>query len=364
MRDAFNLAKVSLSKSIAIGPQATALEEQLMNLTNSGYCTSFSSGTAGLHAAYNSIPNIRESEVITSPLSFIATASTALFCGASIKFVDIDVDTGLMDIAKVDSAISRKTSVVTVVDYAGIPFDVPSLRMKLKDQVEYIIQDAAHSFGSKFNNEYIGNLADMTVFSFFPTKNIAAGEAGAITSNNVDLYNKFNKFKSHGITRNLVDLVHQNEGGWHQESQSLGLNYRLSELHSALALSQLNRLEKFKKRRQEIFQKYIANLKDLTDISLPNFPIDTEPMWHLFPLRVPSNKRKELFNHLRSKNILVQVNYLPIYLHPIFADLGYRRGVCPNAEQYYSQEISLPMHYNLKNWQIDYVSELILKFFK
>lgn len=360
--DAARVAKSVLSKSIAIGPQNESLVLKINNLLNTEYCTLVSSGTAALHAAYAAIPNVQNSEVITTPISFLATATTAIHVGAKVRFADIDLKTGLLDVDNSLSLISPDTSTICVVDYAGIPFDVEEL--KRKSQVEYIIQDAAHSFGSLLNGEYVGSKADMTTFSFFATKNITSAEGGAVTTNNHSLHTYIDKFKSNGIVRDQSLFELPLEGPWHQESHILGLNYRMSELQAALAISQLRKIEKFKMRRSEIHSKYRSNLTMVPEITFLSVPDAVDPMWHLFPIFVPSNSRRRLFEYLYSKNIFVQVNYRPIYLHPLFQDLGYRPGLCPNAESFYAQEISLPIHNNLKNWQIDYICELIIDFFK
>jgi dTDP-4-amino-4,6-dideoxygalactose transaminase len=297
-------------------------------------------------------------------MTFVATASTAVFQGAKIVFSDIDAKTGNMDAQVIESNLNSKTSVVTCVDYAGNPVNLPEIKKVISGRDILIFDDASHALGSKYQNKIIGTEADLTIFSFFPTKNITSGEGGAIVSNNVQLLEKARAFKMHGLVREKTKQREPSEGDWHQEVHSFGLNYRLSDIHAALALSQLKRIEKFKQIRKEIFDFYIKSLSPIAEIELPTKTPNSDPFWHLFPIRVPKEIRKRLFNYLRENGVIVQVNYIPVYLHPVFQDLGYKKGLCPNAENFYEQEISLPIHTRIKIQELEYIIELIQRFFK
>jgi UDP-4-amino-4,6-dideoxy-N-acetyl-beta-L-altrosamine transaminase len=363
-QDYMAVLKVLRSDYLTVGPMVDKFEQELSALTMAKYVVVVSSGTAALHCAYNALSMNERNEIITSPMTFVATASTALHCGAKIVFGDIDLETGNLDSNIVESLISDKTIAISTVDYAGQPGDLDSLNRIAKVNNLTLIEDAAHSIGTTYNGLEVGGLADMTIFSFFPTKNITSGEGGAILTNNFELYSRLKSFKMHGLVRQPELFYYKDVGPWHQEVHQLGLNYRLSEIHAALGLSQLKRIKKFKTKREEIFNAYHNFLKDVEDVILPTKVNHINPMWHLFPIRVPQNKRKSLFNLLRSEGFIVQVNYLPVYLHPYFLELGYKKGSCPNAELFYETEISLPMHVNLNMRQIERISNIIIKFFK
>ena len=361
--DIESVNQVLRGNNLTMGEFLNQFEKELALYTETKGAIGVSSGTAALHCAYSTI-DLRGREVITSPMTFVATASTAVFQGAKIVFSDVDPRTGNMDVQLIESKLNSKTSVVTCVDYAGNPVNLPEIKKVISGRDVLIFDDASHALGSKYQNKMIGSEADLTIFSFFPTKNITSGEGGAIVSNNVQLLEKARAFKMHGLVREKTKQREPSEGDWHQEVQSFGLNYRLSDIHAALALSQLKRIEKFKQIRKEIFDFYIESLSPIGEIELPTKTPNSDPFWHLFPIRVPKEVRKRLFNHLRENGVIVQVNYIPVYLHPAFQDLGYKKGLCPNAENFYEQEISLPIHTRIKIQELEYIIELIQRFFK
>jgi len=322
-----------------------------------------SSGTAALHCAYSTI-NLKGKEVITSPMTFVATASTAVLQGANIKFCDVEAATGNINPDEIGSLITSKTAVVTSVDYAGNPVDITRIKTAVKDKDILVFDDASHALGSKLSGKMVGEEADLTVFSFFPTKNITSGEGGAVVSNNLELLSKARSFKMHGLVREKSKLRNPSEGDWHQEVLNFGLNYRLSDIHAALGLSQLKKINEFKSIRDNIFNFYTKTLSPIAEIDLPTRTPGSDPFWHLFPIRVPKDTRKKLFDYLRAKGIIVQVNYLPVYLHPVFQDLGFKKGLCPNAEDFYCREISLPLHTKLTESNLKYITDSIYQFFK
>ena len=361
--DIESVNQVLRGKNLTMGEILNEFEKELALYTETKGAIGVSSGTAALHCAYSTV-DLRGREVITSPMTFVATASTAVFQGAKIVFSDVDPRTGNMDAQVIESNLNSKTSVVTCVDYAGNPVNLPEIKKVISGRDVLIFDDASHALGSKYQNKIIGTEADLTIFSFFPTKNITSGEGGAIVSNNVQLLEKARAFKMHGLVREKTKQREPSEGDWHQEVHSFGLNYRLSDIHAALALSQLKRIEKFKQIRKEIFEFYVKSLSPIAEIELPIKTPGSEPFWHLFPIKVPAPTRKKLFDFLRSNGIIVQVNYIPVYLHPVFQDLGYVKGMCPNAEEFYTREISLPIHTRLTNLELEYIVEVISKFFK
>ena len=361
--DIESVNQVLRGNNLTMGESLNQFEKELALYTETKGAIGVSSGTAALHCAYATV-DLRGREVITSPMTFVATASTAVFQGAKIVFSDIDAKTGNMDAQVIESNLNSKTSVVTCVDYAGNPVNLPEIKKVISGRDVLIFDDASHALGSKYHNKIIGTEADLTIFSFFPTKNITSGEGGAIVSNNVQLLEKARAFKMHGLVREKTKQREPSEGDWHQEVHSFGLNYRLSDIHAALALSQLKRIEKFKQIRKEIFEFYVKSLSPIAEIELPIKTPGSEPFWHLFPIKVPAPTRKKLFDFLRSNGIIVQVNYIPVYLHPVFQDLGYVKGMCPNAEEFYTREISLPIHTRLTNLELEHIVEVLSKFFK
>ena len=355
--------EVLRSNNLTMGNFVTKFELDLANYTRTRGAIAVSSGTAALHCAYSTL-DLKGREVITSPMTFVATASTAILQGSRIVFSDIDAKTGNLDASGIASKINSNTAVITCVDYAGNPVDIPEIRKVIDGKEILLFDDASHALGSKYKNKIIGGEADLTIFSLFPTKNITSGEGGAIVSNNLELLNKARSFKMHGLIREKSQLRQPDEGDWHQEVHHFGLNYRLSDIHAALALSQLRRIEDFKQKRNRIFEFYVETLSSIQEIDLPVKTPGSDPFWHLFPIRVPKEIRKKLFDYLRKNGVIVQVNYIPVYWHPVFQDLGYKRGLCPNAEEFYAREISLPLHTRLKQHELDYIADLLSKFFK
>jgi dTDP-4-amino-4,6-dideoxygalactose transaminase len=346
-----------------MGSFVDQFESELANFTKTAGAIAVSSGTAALHCAYSTI-NLKGKEVITSPMTFVATASTAVLQGANIKFCDVEAVTGNINPDEIGSLVTSKTAVVTSVAYAGNPVDVSRIKTAVKDKDILVFDDASHALGSKFSGKMVGEEADLTIFSFFPTKNITSGEGGAVVSNNLELLSKARSFKMHGLVREKSKLRNPSEGDWHQEVHNFGLNYRLSDIHAALGLSQLKKISEFKSIRDNVFNFYTKTLSPIAEIELPARTPGSDPFWHLFPIRVPKDTRKKLFDYLRTKGIIVQVNYIPVYLHPVFQDLGFQKGLCPNAEDFYEREISLPLHTKLNKSNLEYITECLHEFFK
>ncbi len=361
--DIESVNQVLRGNNLTMGEFLNQFEKELALYTETKGAIAVSSGTAALHCAYSTV-DLRGREVITSPMTFVATASTAVMQGAKIVFSDIDAKTGNLDAGEMSSKLNSNTAVVTCVDYAGNPVDICEMKKIIGPKDILLFDDASHALGSKYKDKIIGGEADLTIFSFFPTKNITSGEGGAIVSNNLELLNKARSFKMHGLVRNKLEQRKPSEGDWHQEVHQFGLNYRLSDIHAALALSQMKRIEYFKQTRNEIFDFYGKNLSSIPEIELPVKTQGADPFWHLFPIRVPKQIRKKLFDYLRRNEIIVQVNYIPVYLHPVFQDMGYKKGLCPKAEEFYEKEISLPLHTKLKYEELEFIVNLIHRFFK
>ena len=345
---------------LTTGPLVELFENEISKVVGAP-AISVSSGTAALHCAYVAIGIEPGDEVITPPLTFIATQATAVLMGAKIVFADIQEDTGNIDPNAVEAAITSRTKAIVAVDYAGHPADMDELRYIADKYGIYLIEDASHSLGSTYRGRPVGSLADMTTFSFFPTKNITTGEGGAVSSPKPELLAKAKSFSRQGLVRDPNKFILKDEGPWHQEVHEFGLNYRLPDVLCALGISQLSKVPHFKRIRMDIFNNYGALLSHIENLRIPIIKSSTEPMWHLYPIRVNSDSRKRVFEGLRISGIGVQVNYLPAHLHPVFTKYGQMAGQFPVSEHFYSQQISLPMHVGIGKKEIDYISETLLK---
>lgn len=346
---------------LTTGPAVTAFETAISELTGGHRAVSCTSGTAALHMAYAGLGVGPGDEVITTPMTFVATASTAAILGAKIVFADVEEDTALLDPAAVDALTTDRTKVIAAVDYAGHPADYDALQ-PIADRVgAKTLDDAAHSVGGFSSGRPVGDLADVTTLSFFPTKNLTTGEGGAVVAKDPAVAQRVHEFHFIGLVRDPSRFAITDEGPWHQEVHEFGVNYRLTDLACALGLSQLRRLAAFKQRRAEITAKYNAALSGIDGLRTPVQRPGVDPAWHLYPIRVLGDRRREVFEGMRAAGIGVQVNYIPVYWHPVFAELGYQRGLCPNAEQFYREELSLPMFPDLTDADVDRVIETLTK---
>lgn len=343
---------------LTTGPAVTAFEDALAEYTGAKRVVSCTSGTAALHIAYASAGIGAGDEVVTTPMTFVATASGALACGAKVVFADID-DTANIDPAAVEAAMTDCTKVVAGVDYAGQPIEIDRLNEIAHARGAITLEDAAHSIGSHVGERAVGSLADVTTFSFFPTKNMTTAEGGAVATMDPEFGQRAHEFHFIGLVRDKDRMRYPDEGPWHQEVHEWGLNYRLSDVHAALGLSQLQRLEQFKVRRREIFERYQRELAGIDGVEVHTVRDGVDPIWHLYPARILGGRRREVFEKMRERGIGVQVNYIPVYWHPVFEDLGYRRGMCPKAEQFYAEELSLPLFADLTDDQQTQVIETL-----
>ncbi|MET9269673.1 UDP-4-amino-4,6-dideoxy-N-acetyl-beta-L-altrosamine transaminase [Kribbella sp. NPDC003557] len=345
---------------LTTGPAVTAFEQAISELAGGHRAVSCTSGTAALHIAYAALGLGPGDEVVTTPMTFVATASCAAMLGAKVVFADIQEDTALLDPDAVAAALTPQTKVIAAVDYAGQAADYPALQT-LADRVgARTLADAAHSVGGSAYGHPVGDLADVTTMSFFPTKNLTTGEGGAVVCKDPAVAQRAHEFHFIGLVRDPSRFELTDEGPWHQEVHEYGVNYRLTDLGAALGLSQLRRLAEFKRRRAEITARYNAAFADVDGLRTPVQRAGVDPMWHLYPVRVLGGRRREVFEAMRAAGIGVQVNYIPVYWHPVFAHQGYRRGQCPNAERFYAEELSLPLFPDLTDSDVDRVIETLL----
>lgn len=352
------VAEVLRSSLITTGPLVDLFEEKLSQYVG---CPTFvvNSGTAALHAAYYGIGIGPGDEVITPPNTFVATQATAALLGAKIVFADISLETGLIDLESISDAITKKTKAIVLVDYAGQPCDVKEVRKIINGRNIKIIQDAAHSLGSSINGCLVGSQADVTTFSFFATKNITTGEGGALAASDKEIFRKAKEFSRQGLVRDPSRFIDSPLGAWHQEVHEFGLNYRLTDFQCALGIAQLERIDVFKAKRNRVVLKYREILGNMNEVKILQELEGRDTMWHLFPIFVEN--RNAILSNLRSQGILAQVNYVPAYFHPVFANLGYERGICPNSEVFYSQEISLPLHTSLNEATVEKICDALGK---
>ena len=347
------------------GPKVREFEERLGGYVGAKYVVAFANGTAALHGAYFAAGLDKEDEIITTPITFAATSNAALYLGAKPVFSDIDLNTGNIDPSKIEEKITQKTKIVVPVHYAGHPVELEKIYEIAKKYDLILIEDACHALGAKYHGEKIGSgkYSDMTIFSFHPVKSITTGEGGAVTTNNKEYYERLVLFRQHGITKNPANFVNASHGPWYHEMQELGYNYRLTDIQSALGISQLKKLDKFVKRRREIVSLYEKLLKDNPYFELPVEKDYAYSSWHLFPVKLKDKYipyKKEIFEKLRNNNIFLQVHYIPVYRHPYYKSLGYKEGLCPNAEIFYKKEISFPIYYSLTDDEINYFVDMIL----
>ena len=339
---------------LTTGPLVEEFESALGKVVGAP-CISVSSGTAALHCAYAAIGLEPGDEVITPPITFIATQATAALFGATIVFADVQPDTANIDPQAVEAAITPRTKAIVAVDYAGHPADLDELRSIADKHGVYLIEDAAHSIGSLYKGRPVGSIADITTFSFFPTKNLSTGEGGAVASIHPELLEKAKRFSRQGLVRNPNEFKITDQGPWHQEVHEFGLNYRLPDILCALGISQLKRIGEFKSKKSAIFETYVSELQNISGVQLPTWRPYTNVNWHLFAVRVNPDTRTSLFNKLRGAGIGVQVNYIPAYWHPVFSSMGLKPGGFPESDLFYAQEISLPMFASQKEAELERV---------
>jgi UDP-4-amino-4,6-dideoxy-N-acetyl-beta-L-altrosamine transaminase len=346
---------------LTTGPTVAEFETALTKVSGGHEAVSCSSGTAALHTAYAALELGPGDEVITTPMTFIATASTASMCGAEIVFADVEPDTGLIDPEHVASLLTDRTRVIAAVDYAGHPCDYDRLAAIAAPRGITVLSDAAHSLGGAYRGRPVGSLADVTTYSFFPTKNITTLEGGAVVAKDAGVAQRAREFRGLGLVRDSARFEIRDQGAWHQEVHAFGLNYRLTDVACALGLSQLARLERFMARRAEIHARYRAALADVDGVSVPVQRADVTPAWHLFALLIHDGRRRSVYERMRAAGIGVQVNYIPVYWHPVYARLGYSRGLCPRAEQFYEFELSLPLFPDLRDSDVDRVVDEVIR---
>ena len=359
------VTQVLTSDYLTCGPKVTELEAKLCEITGAKYAVVCSNGTAALHIAALAAGVGEGDELITTPITFAASANCGLYCGAKPVFADIDPNTYNISPASVKAKITDKTKAVVAVDFTGQAVELDLLLEMCHEKGIVLIEDGAHSIGTKYNGQPVGSIADMTTFSFHPVKTVTGGEGGAVLTNSEELYKRLLLFRSHGITRDAELLENESHGGWYYEQIDLGYNYRMTDIQCALILSQLDKLKMFSDRRKQIVNRYNEAFSRIPELFVQQEIPQSDTTRHLYILRIRPEMlnidRKGFFEALAAENICCNVHYIPVYWHPHYQRLGYQKGICPNAEKLYNEMMSLPLYYSMTDSDVEDVIKAVGK---
>jgi len=358
------VVEVLRSDYLTTGPTIQEFENKFADYVGAKYAVAVANGTAALHAAVFASGIGPGDEVITTPMTFAASANCVLYQGGKPVFADILEDTYNIDPAEVEKKITTLTKAVIPVHFTGQPVDLDEIHRIARKYNLIVIEDAAHALGAEYKGKKIGGLSDMTIFSFHPVKHITTGEGGMVTTNNRELYEKLLLFRNHGITRDK-DKLTADEGPWYYEMQALGYNYRLTDLQAALGIKQLAKCPAFLELRRKYVEVYNEAFKNIEEIITPFERPDVLSAWHIYVIQLRTEKlsvgRKEIFAALRAEKIGVNVHYLPVYLHPYYRGLGYAKGLCPKAENLYDRIITLPLFPKMTEEDVENVIRAVKK---
>lgn len=345
--------EVLKSDYLTCGPKIEELEDKLCKLTGAKHAVVCSNGTAALHIAAMAAGLKEGDELITTPITFAASANCALYTGARPVFADIDPETYNIDPTSVEAHITDRTKAVVGVDYTGQACRWDELRAIADKRGLVLIEDAAHAIGTCYKGRAVGSIADMTTFSFHPVKTVTGGEGGAVLTDDDDLYKKLILYRSHGITRDVSLMENEADGPWYYEQVGLGYNYRMTDIQAGLIISQLDKLQMFKSRRQALVKRYDEAFEAMDTVIVQKEIPESDTCRHLYILRLDTDKlkldRRKFFDAMNAEGICCNVHYIPVYYFPHYARLGYKKGLCPNAEALYEQILSLPLYYGLSD---------------
>ncbi len=354
------------SERLTQGDRVGLFEAALAEYCGAPYAVACSSGTAALHLAYLAAGLGPKDAILSSPISFLATANAAASVGAIPVFADIDPDSGNIDPNKIEAILTNrlaqdpKIKAIVPVHFAGFPCDMKAIVSIANKHNLMVIEDGCHALGSEAEGRKIGSISDLTVFSFHPVKLITTGEGGAVVTKDKALYERLQQFRTHGVVRD--HFAHKADGPWYYEMQALGFNYRMSDIHAALGLSQLKKIKRFVEARRAIARRYDAAFQNHPLFEIPLEKGNTYSAYHLYPIRLKDSlvaQKANLFERLKEKGILVQTHYIPIYLQPYYRNLGYPKGLCPLAEDFYARELSLPIYPSMRMEDVDRVIETL-----
>lgn len=353
------------SDLITCGPRVEELERQLCSVTGAKYAVVVANGTAALHLAAIAAGLKPGDEAIVSSITFAASANCVLYCGARPVFADINPETYNVDPEAIRRLVTPATRAVVAVDFTGQAAQLDEIREICREHDLVLIEDAAHAIGTRYKGRPVGSIADMTCFSFHPVKTVTGGEGGAVTTNDEQLYRRLLRLRTHGITRNVEEMVHPTSDPWYNEQVELGYNYRMTDFQAALLISQLRKLPRFAARRREIVKRYDEAFARVPELVLQKEIPESDTTRHLYILRLNPERltcdRRQFFDALYAENVCPQVHYLPVYYHSYYEKLGYRRGLCPNAEKYYEEVMSIPLYYALTDEDVEDVIHAVKK---
>ncbi|WP_251316410.1 UDP-4-amino-4,6-dideoxy-N-acetyl-beta-L-altrosamine transaminase [Flintibacter muris] len=359
------VTEVLKSDFLTCGPKVSELETALCSLTGAAHCTAVSNGTAALHVACLAAGIGPGDEVITTPITFAASSNAILYCGGTPVFADVDSKTYTINPETIERCVTERTKAIIAVDFTGAPCDYNGIRAVCEKHRLLLIEDAAHSIGTAYRGTPVGSIADLTTFSFHPVKTITAGEGGAVLTNDDTLAKRVELFARHGITRDPALLQAQGNSNWYYEQQMLGYNYRMTDIQCALALSQLKKLDRFAARRKELVRRYDEAFKEIPEVIVQTEVEGSDTVRHLYILRLKLDRlncgRKEFYDAMQAENIGVNVHYIPVYWFPYYQSLGYRKGLCSNAEAYYESSMTLPLFYGMTDEDQDDVIRAVKK---
>lgn len=359
------VVEVLKSDYLTCGPKIEELENKLCQITGAKYAVVCSNGTAALHMACQAAGIGPGDEVITTPITFAASANCALYCGARPVFADINEETYNIDPAKIEELTTEKTRAVVAVDYTGQSVEFDRILAHCRKHDLILIEDGAHVIGTSYNGKMNGSIADMTTLSFHPVKTVTGGEGGAVLTNNEEYYKKLLLYRSHGITKEPLAMEREPEGPWYYEQVALGMNYRMTDMQAALIISQLNKLPQFCARRKEIVKAYNEAFSKLPQLFVQREIPQSDTTRHLYILRIKPEKlkigRRQFFDALAAENICCQVHYIPVYYFPYYERLGYKKGICPKAEKLYEEIISLPLYYAMTDQDVEDVIKAVTR---
>lgn len=340
--------EVLRSDFITCGPNVDKVEKELAEYVQAKYAVVVSNGTAALHCACMAIGIKPGDEVITTSMTFAASANCVRYCGGTVVFADIDPETYNISPQSIREKITERTKAVVAVDFTGQAVEHEEIRKICDEHGLVFIEDAAHAIGTTYNERPVGSLADMTCFSFHPVKTITSGEGGAITTNDAELHKKLVLAHAHGITHDEKWLEKESEGHWYYEMQELGYNYRMTDFQAALLGSQLKKIDKFAHRRSIISSYYDKEFAKVPEIILQKEIPESETVRHLYIIQLDLEKlsctRRQFFDAMCAERVRPQVHYIPVYYFPYYKKLGYEKGLCPHAERLYERILSLPLY--------------------
>ena len=360
------VADVLRSDYITCGPKVDELERKLCDFTGAKYAVAVNSGTSALHCACIAAGVGPGDEVITTPITFAASANCAVYCGAKPVFADINPETYNIDPKSIVEHITEHTKAVVAVDFTGQAVEVDAIKAICKEHGLVFIEDAAHSIATKYNGQQVGSLADMTCFSFHPVKTVTGGEGGAILTNDEEFYKKLVLAHTHGITHDETQMEGApHEGPWYYEQISLGYNYRLTDFQAALITSQLGKIDMFANRRKEIVKKYNEAFSMVPEIFVQKEIPESDTCRHLYIIQLKLDKltctRREFFDAMSAENVQCQIHYVPVYWFPFYQHMGYQKGLCPKAEEMYKGIMSIPLYPKMTDQDVEDVIHAVKK---